>query len=106
MSLYRKRGRRRRYGSVEHLLNEDLLRLGYARTTSFAHTYSRRFGALEDEARDAGVGLCGACQTPAEQRGGSALETRVGCSVSSNPPGCPFCQPFLEYCAIALLYET
>jgi endonuclease YncB( thermonuclease family) len=42
---------------------EDLLRLGYTRTTSFAHTYSRRFLALEDEA---GIGLWGACRTPAE----------------------------------------
>jgi len=53
-------------GSFEHLLNEDLLRLGYARTTSFAHTYSRRFTALEDEAREAGVGIWGACRTPTE----------------------------------------
>ncbi len=53
-------------GSYEHLLNEDLLRLGYARTTSFAHTYSRRFLALEDEAREARIGLWGACRTPAE----------------------------------------
>ena len=53
-------------GTFEHLLNEDLLRLGYARTTSFAHTYSRRFGALEEEAREAGVGLWGACQAPTE----------------------------------------
>ncbi len=53
-------------GTFEHLLNEDLLRLGYARTTSFAHTYSRSFSALEDEAREAGVGLWGACRMPTE----------------------------------------
>jgi endonuclease YncB( thermonuclease family) len=53
-------------GSFEHLLNEDLLRLGYARTTSFSHTYSRRFSAIEEEAREAGVGLWGACRTPTE----------------------------------------
>ena len=53
-------------GSFEHLLNEDLLRLGFARTTSFVHTYSRRFSALEEEAREAGVGLWGAYRTPSE----------------------------------------
>ena len=53
-------------GTYEHLFNEDLLRLGYARTTSFAHTYSRRFSALEDEAREAGVGLWGSCATPSK----------------------------------------
>ena len=52
--------------SFEHLFNEDLFRLGYARTTLFAHTYSRRFSALEDEAREAGIGLWSSCQTPAE----------------------------------------
>ncbi|MDP9439618.1 MAG: thermonuclease family protein, partial [Actinomycetota bacterium] len=53
-------------GSYEHLLNEGLLRLGYARTTSFARTYSHRFADLEDEACEAGVGLWGACQTSTE----------------------------------------
>lgn len=52
--------------AYENLFNEDLIRLGYARTTTFAHTYSRRFSALEDEAQEAGVGLWGACQTPLE----------------------------------------
>ena len=50
-------------GSYEHLFNEDLIRLGYARTTSIAHTYSHRFSALEDEAREAGVGLWSTCPT-------------------------------------------
>ena len=53
-------------GAFEHLFNEDLLRLGYARTTSFAHTYSRRFSALEDEAREASAGLWGTCPVPSE----------------------------------------
>ena len=53
-------------GAFEHLFNEALLQLGYARTTSFAHTYSRRFSALEDEAREVGSGLWGACREPSE----------------------------------------
>ncbi|MDP9437552.1 MAG: thermonuclease family protein [Actinomycetota bacterium] len=59
-------------GSYESLPNEDLLRLGYARTTSFAHAYSRRFAGLKDKAREDSVGLWGACQTPTEQRRGGA----------------------------------
>lgn len=48
-------------GHYEHLFNEDLLRFGLARTTSFAHTYSRRFQTLEERARDDDVGLWGTC---------------------------------------------
>lgn len=53
-------------GSFEHLFDEYLVRLGCARTTSFAHMYSRRSSVLEDEAHKAGVGLWGACLIPSE----------------------------------------
>lgn len=48
-------------GSYEHLFNQDLLQLGLARTSTFPHTYSRRFSELEDQARAGNVGLWGAC---------------------------------------------
>ncbi len=51
-------------GEYEHRFNEDLLNLGLARTTAFAHTYSRRFSTLAEQADEAEVGLWGACPSP------------------------------------------
>ncbi len=48
-------------GAYEHLFNADLIRLGYARTTNFPHTYSRRFERLVEDARAEEAGLWGAC---------------------------------------------
>ncbi|HSL01273.1 MAG TPA: metal-dependent hydrolase [Rubrobacteraceae bacterium] len=44
-------------GSYEHLFNEDILELGFARTTTFSHAHRRQFERLreEAEARDAGL---------------------------------------------------
>jgi endonuclease YncB( thermonuclease family) len=50
-----------RNGSYEHLFNEDLLKLGYARTTTFSHAYRREFERLHEEAREHGIGLWGSC---------------------------------------------
>jgi endonuclease YncB( thermonuclease family) len=48
-------------GSYEHLFNEDLIILGLARTTTFSHTYRRRFERLREEAEKRGIGLWSAC---------------------------------------------
>ncbi len=48
-------------GSYEHLFNEDLIILGLARTTTFSHTYRRRFERLREEAEERGTGLWSAC---------------------------------------------
>ena len=48
-------------GSYEHLFNEDLIVLGLARTTTFSHTYRRRFERLREEAEERGTGLWSAC---------------------------------------------
>jgi inner membrane protein len=48
-------------GSYEHLYNEDLIVLGLARTTTFSHTYRRRFERLREESEERGTGLWSAC---------------------------------------------
>jgi endonuclease YncB( thermonuclease family) len=48
-------------GSYEHLYNEDLIRLGLARTTTFSHAHRREFERLREEAENLGAGLWGAC---------------------------------------------
>ena len=48
-------------GSYEHSFNEDLIILGLARTTTFSHTYRRRFERLREEAEERGMGLWSAC---------------------------------------------
>jgi endonuclease YncB( thermonuclease family) len=48
-------------GSYEHLFNEDLIVLGLARTTTFSHTYRRRFERLREDAEERGMGLWSAC---------------------------------------------
>jgi endonuclease YncB( thermonuclease family) len=48
-------------GSYEHLFNEDLVELGFARTTTFSHAYRREFERLREEAEEREVGLWGAC---------------------------------------------
>jgi endonuclease YncB( thermonuclease family) len=48
-------------GSYEHLFNEDLIVLGLARTTTFSHTYRRRFERLREETEERGTGLWSAC---------------------------------------------
>jgi endonuclease YncB( thermonuclease family) len=48
-------------GSYEHLFNEDLIILGLARTTTFSHTYRRKFERLREEAEERGMGLWSAC---------------------------------------------
>jgi endonuclease YncB( thermonuclease family) len=48
-------------GAYEHLFNEDLIILGLARTTTFSHTYRRRFERLREEAEERGMGLWSVC---------------------------------------------
>jgi inner membrane protein len=48
-------------GRYERLFNEDLIELGLARTTTFAHTYRREFERELEEAREEGAGLWSAC---------------------------------------------
>ncbi|BBL79303.1 hypothetical protein RxyAA322_11570 [Rubrobacter xylanophilus] len=48
-------------GEYEHLFNEDLIEQGYARTTTFAHTYRREFERAREEAEERGAGLWSAC---------------------------------------------
>jgi len=48
-------------GTYEHPFNEDLIILGLARTTTFSHTYRRRFERLRVEAEERGMGLWSAC---------------------------------------------
>jgi hypothetical protein len=46
-------------GSLERLVNEDLIKLGLVRTTSLAHTYRREFEPARGDRREArrAVGL-------------------------------------------------
>jgi endonuclease YncB( thermonuclease family) len=53
-----------RNGSYEHPFNEDLLKLGYARTTTFSHAYRREFERLREEAEERRTGLWGDCPEP------------------------------------------
>jgi endonuclease YncB( thermonuclease family) len=53
-----------RDGSYEHLFNKDLLKQGYARTTTFSHAYRRVFERLREEAVERETGLWGACPEP------------------------------------------
>lgn len=48
-------------GRYERLFNEDLIVRGYARTTTFSHTYSREFERLEEDAEERSAGLWNAC---------------------------------------------
>jgi endonuclease YncB( thermonuclease family) len=49
-------------GRYEHLFNEDLITLGFARTTTgFSHAYRREFERLREAAQQRGVGLWGRC---------------------------------------------
>jgi Staphylococcal nuclease homologue len=48
-------------GRYERLFNEDLIELGLARTTTFAHTYRREFERAREEAEERGAGLWSAC---------------------------------------------
>lgn len=48
-------------GSYEHSFNEDLVQLGLARTTTFAHTYRREFERAREEAEERGAGLWSLC---------------------------------------------
>ena len=50
-----------RDGVYEHLFNEDLIELGLARTTTFAHTYRREFERAREGAERRGAGLWSAC---------------------------------------------
>ena len=52
-------------GEYEHLYNEELIRLGLARTT-LSHAYRREFGRLREEVEARGAGLCGACTETAQ----------------------------------------
>jgi hypothetical protein len=50
-------------GRYEHLFNEDLIKLGLARTTDFPHCYSRQFERLREEAKGDALGaLAPRCQ--------------------------------------------
>jgi endonuclease YncB( thermonuclease family) len=48
-------------GSYDHLFNRDLIELGFARTTTFSHTYRREFERELEKAKGDGTGLWGAC---------------------------------------------
>jgi len=48
-------------GSYEHLFNEDLIKRGLARTTTFSHAYRREFERLREDVEARGVGLWSAC---------------------------------------------
>jgi endonuclease YncB( thermonuclease family)/membrane-bound metal-dependent hydrolase YbcI (DUF457 family) len=48
-------------GSYGRLFNEDLIEQGFARTTTFAHTYRREFERLREEAEERGAGLWSVC---------------------------------------------
>jgi endonuclease YncB( thermonuclease family) len=50
-----------RDGRYEHLFNEDLITLGFARTTTFSHEYRREFERLRKGAEARGAGLWSAC---------------------------------------------
>jgi endonuclease YncB( thermonuclease family) len=51
-----------RDGRYEHLFNEDLVTLGFARTTTFSHAYRREFDRSREAAEARGAGLWGACR--------------------------------------------
>ena len=44
-------------GSYKHLFNEDLIKLGLARTITFSHAYHREFERLREEAEERHAGL-------------------------------------------------
>ena len=44
-----------------HLFKEDLIVLDLARTTTFSHTYRRRFERLREESEERGTELWSAC---------------------------------------------
>lgn len=48
-------------GSYEHSFNEDLVALGFARTTTFSHEHRREYERLREEAEERGAGLWGVC---------------------------------------------
>lgn len=48
-------------GTYEHSFNEDLVQLGFARTTDFSHEHRREFERLREEAEERGAGLWGVC---------------------------------------------
>jgi endonuclease YncB( thermonuclease family)/membrane-bound metal-dependent hydrolase YbcI (DUF457 family) len=48
-------------GRYERLFNEDLVELGLARTTTFAHAHRREFERLREEAEERGAGLWSTC---------------------------------------------
>ena len=48
-------------GEYEHLYNEDLIKLGLARTTTFSHAHRREFERLREEAEERGAGLWEEC---------------------------------------------
>jgi endonuclease YncB( thermonuclease family) len=48
-------------GEYERLFNEELIKLGLARTTDFSHAYRREFQRLREEAEASGAGLWSAC---------------------------------------------
>ena len=48
-------------GEYEHLYNEDLIKLGLARTTTFSHAHRREFERLREEAEERGAGLREEC---------------------------------------------
>ena len=48
-------------GAYEHLLNEDLIELGLARTTTFSHARRREVERKLEQAREPGTGLWSAC---------------------------------------------
>ena len=50
-----------RDGVYEHLYNEDLIDLGFARTTTFSHAHRREFERAREEVEERGAGLWSAC---------------------------------------------
>jgi endonuclease YncB( thermonuclease family) len=48
-------------GEYERLFNEELIKFGLARTTTFSHAYRREFERLREEAEARGAGLWSAC---------------------------------------------
>ncbi len=50
-------------GKYERSFNEDLVALGFARTTTFSHEHRREYERLREGAEERGAGLWGACPT-------------------------------------------
>ena len=48
-------------GVYERSFNEDLVALGFARTTTFSHEHRREYERLREAAEERGMGLWGAC---------------------------------------------